>query len=90
MGLELTGMLIFALMILVLLFGVASMAAFDEGKPSPEKIRLSLIAAGLAGMMMGVVFSPAPPPTNWLFGFGFAITFMLMIVVAAAPRLRQE
>jgi hypothetical protein len=80
----------FALLILVLLFGVASTAAFEEGKPSREKLRLSLIAAGLAGLMMGVVFSPAHSPTNWLFGFGFAITFMLMILVAVAPRLRQD
>jgi hypothetical protein len=83
-------MLMVALMILVLLFGVASMAAFDEGQPSPSTLRLSLTAAGLAGLMMGVVFSPVPSPANWLVGFGYAITFMLMLVVATAPRTREE
>ena len=73
------------MIVMVLLFGVAAAGAFSRGTIPPTVERISIISAGLAGMLMGVTFSPLHYPANVIIGAFYAISFMLMVIVASLP-----
>ena len=66
------------LIVIVLLLAYASTPPNAEGDRAGHELRC-LISAGLAGLVMGVVFVHAPMPANLLIGFAFSIGFMLIV-----------
>jgi|GEM_PF-5130079 len=78
-------MQLIAMIVMTLLFAVAAAGAFTRGTIPPNVERISIISAGLAGMLMGVALSPLHYPANVMIGVFYSISFMLMVIVAALP-----
>jgi len=66
------------LTVIVLLLAHASMPPQADQDRAGHDLHC-LFSAGLAGIVMGVVFVHAPMPANLLIGFAFSIGFMLIV-----------
>lgn len=80
-----------ALILMALLLGAASMPVLAHERIPGDQRWIAAISAGLAGVMVGVVFAPVSFPFNVVIGLGFSFSFMLMVYMATLPdRLRQR
>lgn len=74
-----------ALIVIALLLGAAVMPALTYERIPSQQQWIAATSAGLAGILMGVVFAPFSLPFNVVIGLGFSFSLMLMVYLATLP-----